>query len=156
MLKEVKGDLLAMAMSNDFDVIIHGCNCFHTMGGGIARSIRDTFPEAYRADRINSIYGDKAKLGTFTSAMINRPEDGIHFTIVNAYTQYSMAMKGEDVFEYEAFDDVLHLVNRVFPGMRIGIPLVGCGLAGGGEPRIRAIMEKHAERMDLTLVVFQP
>jgi O-acetyl-ADP-ribose deacetylase (regulator of RNase III) len=153
MLKEVKGDLLAMAMSNDFDVIIHGCNCFHTMGGGIARLIRDDFPEAYVADVTLTVRGDHKKLGTYTHANVARQQHGIYFTIINAYTQFGFS-RGEDVFEYEAFDRVLKQVAADYPGKRIGIPLIGCGLAGGDEARVRAIMEKHAEHMDLTLVLF--
>jgi O-acetyl-ADP-ribose deacetylase (regulator of RNase III) len=154
MLKEVQGDLIAMAMEGKFDVIIHGCNCFHTMGGGIARTIRDNFPEAYEAD-CDTLYGDRAKLGLFSYAEHCGLETS--FTIVNAYTQYGFASRAQpDVFEYEAFDRVLGLINRKFQGARVGIPLIGAGLAGGDEKRIRATMEKHAKRMDLTLVVFQP
>ena len=32
----VKGDLIKSAKEGQFDVIIHGCNCFNTMGAGIA------------------------------------------------------------------------------------------------------------------------
>lgn len=35
-----QGDLIERAENGDFDVIIQGCNCFHTMGAGIAKSIR--------------------------------------------------------------------------------------------------------------------
>ena len=60
-MKIVAGDLLQLALDDHFDVIIHGCNCFCTMGAGIAASIRLEFPEALSADadtkkgiRINS------------------------------------------------------------------------------------------------------
>lgn len=33
---EVHGDLL----TSDCDLVIHCCNCFHTMGAGIAKSIK--------------------------------------------------------------------------------------------------------------------
>lgn len=32
----VKGDLIKLALKGEFDVITHGCNCFCTMGAGIA------------------------------------------------------------------------------------------------------------------------
>lgn len=35
-MKTIKGDLIQLALANEFDVIIHGCNCFCTMGKGIA------------------------------------------------------------------------------------------------------------------------
>lgn len=49
-MKEVNGDLIRMAMEGQFDVFIHGCNCYCQMGKGIALSIKDKFPEAYKAD----------------------------------------------------------------------------------------------------------
>ena len=36
----IKGDLL----KSDVPAIIHQCNCFHTMGGGIAVQIASKYP----------------------------------------------------------------------------------------------------------------
>ena len=38
-LETVKGNLITMAKKGELDIIVHGCNCFHTMGGGIAAEI---------------------------------------------------------------------------------------------------------------------
>ncbi len=35
-LNIINGDLIDLAKNGNFDVIIHGCNCFRTMGVGIA------------------------------------------------------------------------------------------------------------------------
>ena len=45
-----KGDLIQKARAGEFDVIVHGCNCFCTMGAGIAKTIKQVFPAAYLAD----------------------------------------------------------------------------------------------------------
>lgn len=60
-MKEIDGDLIALAREGHFDLIAHGCNCFCTMGARIARGIRAAFPEAYEAD-LNTKKGDRAKL----------------------------------------------------------------------------------------------
>ena len=39
-LKHTKGNLLDLAEAGEFDIVVQGCNCFNTMGGGIAREIR--------------------------------------------------------------------------------------------------------------------
>jgi len=39
----VKGDLIKFALKGYFDVITHGCNCFCTMGSGIAVPMAKTF-----------------------------------------------------------------------------------------------------------------
>jgi len=48
--EERVGDLLDLASNGELDVIIHGCNCFNTMGAGIAKLIKSRWPEAYQAD----------------------------------------------------------------------------------------------------------
>ena len=80
-MKVIKGDLIQLALEGKFDVIVHGANCQNTMGKGIAKSIKETFPEAYQSD-LETKKGDINKLGGFTVAKINN----LH--IVNAYTQY--------------------------------------------------------------------
>ena len=80
-IKTVKGNLLQMFKDREFDVIVHGCNCFHIMGAGIAGQISKQYPQAYESDK-RSTNGDRSKLGKYTIAMV---PDGL---IVNAYTQY--------------------------------------------------------------------
>ncbi len=111
-MKIVKGDLLWLGRSGIFDVIIHGCNCFNTMGAGIARTVKIQFPEAYLVD-LTAERGTMEKLGTYTCAVVDcYPDDhadtsgrsisgiscdsnGIRhhkLTVVNAYTQWRPAM----------------------------------------------------------------
>ena len=40
-MKTRLGDLIEMAVCGDFNLIAHGCNCFCTMGAGIAKGIRE-------------------------------------------------------------------------------------------------------------------
>ena len=93
-LKRVKGNLLDLAEAGEFDVVVQGCNCWNTMGGGIAKEIASRYPQALLADN-ETVKGDYNKLGNYTIARANVAE----FDIVNAYTQFNMST-GEDVFEY--------------------------------------------------------
>lgn len=151
MLKIIHGDLIKLALSGDFDVIVHGCNCFNTMGAGIAKTIKQTFPEAYRAD-LNTAKGSKSKLGTYTKAICN------NVTIINAYTQHGYWGKNNpDLFEYNVFSKILKSLKTEFTGKRFGFPLIGCGLAGGNEDQIIGMLETElADTEDVTLVLFQP
>ena len=126
-MKVIKGDLIKHAIDGKFDVIIHGCNCFCTMGAGIAKQIKNEFPEAYNAD-LNTTKGDKNKLGTISSAAINK--NGIILTVVNGYTQYNWRGSGILV-DYDAIRSVFKHVKLIYSGMRIGYPKIGAGLAGG-------------------------
>jgi O-acetyl-ADP-ribose deacetylase (regulator of RNase III) len=141
-MKTVKGDLLALAKEGKFDIIVQGCNCHNVMGAGLAKQIRDEFPDAWLADQ-QTLKGDKNKLGHYSIGM------GGRLVIINAYTQYNTASKaGEDVFDYHACYEVLQKLSERFGKWRIGLPLIGMGLAGGDPVRIMAMLEDFAARMD--------
>ncbi len=153
-LKHVKGNLLDLAEAGLFDIVVQGCNCFNTMGGGIAREIRERYPVAASVD-METVNGDYRKLGTWTECDAGETN---RFTIVNAYTQYNMS-QGTDVFEYTAFQLILEKLAFVYPGKRIGLPYIGMGLAGGDRDTIIPMIRDFAERVVLeggtvTLVEF--
>ncbi len=141
------GDLLEFAINGNFDVIIHGCNCFCSMGAGIARSIAERFPEAYIADQ-RTIIGDRSKLGTYTSVTIN------NLKIINAYTQYDCG--GPKPIDYNAVETVFTKLNYdLAPALKIGIPLIGAGLAGGDWNTIQSIINRVTPNLNITVVHFQ-
>jgi O-acetyl-ADP-ribose deacetylase (regulator of RNase III) len=157
MLKHTKGNLLDLAEASLFDVVVQGCNCFNTMGGGIAREIAERYPEVAHMDS-KTQRGDYNKLGNWTSEVVIRKNGSVEFDIVNAYTQYNMST-GEDVFEYTAFQLILEKLTFVYPGKRFGLPYIGMGLAGGDKAVIMPMIGWFAERVALeggtvTLVEF--
>ena len=143
--KEIKGDLIALAKNGHFDVIIHGCNCFNVMGAGIAKQIREHFPEAYLADK-RSVKGSKSKLGTYTYSLGS-------VIVINAYTQYRPRRGAVD---YEAIQQVFKKLNsaKVLYGASIGIPLIGCGLAGGNWHKVKQIINEATPDLNITLVKY--
>ena len=159
MLKHAKGNLLDLAEAGEFDVLVQGCNCFNTMGGGIAREIRERYPNVAQVDA-ETDRGDYMKLGTWTEAhAMHEHPDGHWFTVVNAYTQYAMS-KGEDVFEYTAFQLILQKLVHSYGDKRIGIPYIGMGLAGGDRDIIIPMIEWFAEQVSarggsVTLVSYE-
>ena len=108
-MQRIKGDLIKLAIKGDFDVIIHGCNCFCTMGAGIALTIKKVFPEAYQAD-LQTNKGDKEKLGNYTSATIHR--NGHQITVINAYTQYHYRGPGNKA-DYNAIKVFLNARSKI-------------------------------------------
>lgn len=151
-MKIIKGDLIKLALDGKFDVIVHGCNCFCVMGLGIAKTMKETFPEAYQAD-LSTRKGDKSKLGSYTSATVKCQNNPI--TIVNAYTQFNYRGRGVRV-DYEAMRSVFAAIQKDFSGLRIGYPLIGAGLAGGDWAVIAEIIEDELEGEDHTLVEYVP
>jgi len=155
MLKHAKGNLIDMAEKGHFHIIVHGCNCFNTMGSGIAHEIRIRYPEAYEADTQYGRAGDYNKLGNY-SVML-----GKRFNIINAYTQYRFNTKDkiEDVFEYTSFEMILQKLAHQYPHCNFGFPYIGMGLAGGNKEKIIAMLEDFAKKVSIqggsaTLVEF--
>ena len=148
-MKIIKGDIIKLALAGQFDVIVHGCNCFHTMGAGIAKQIRTAFPDAYEVDLMTK-YGDKSKLGTYSMAHIYQYD----LIILNAYTQYYFSGSGRKV-HYSAIKSVFEAIKNQYSGKRIGYPKIGAGLAGGDWAIISDIIEEELEGEDHTLVVYR-
>ena len=161
-MKTIKGDLIKLAEQGEFDVIVHGCNCFHAMGGGIAKQLADKYPQVEEADNQTKV-GDYSKLGKCSQAEV---VVGDHlFFVINAYTQYRWSY-GVDVFEYAAFQGFLNnftiaiTAEKTSPKWKIGFPMIGAGLAGGDWSRISKMIENFSERLtdfaDVTIVEYQP
>lgn len=158
MLNIVSGDLVDMAKNGVFDVIFHGCNCFHTMGGGIARQIKREFPQAYEAD-LNTLHADPNKIGTVSVAQTS---GGLQ--IVNCYTQYKFGTTQKHFIESALqviLDKTVLILNESKPPTRLhyGFPLIGCGLAGGDSEVVTEMLTKFAERVaeyaTVTLVLYE-
>lgn len=149
-MKIIKGDIIKLAQQGQFDVIVHGCNCFCTMGSGIAKAVKSCFPIAFQVD-LKTQKGEKAKLGTYSSATVET--DNGQLTIINAYTQFNWRGNGRKA-DYDAIRKVFSQLKSNYSGKRIGFPRIGAGLAGGEWPVISQIIERELCDEDYTLVEF--
>ena len=153
-MNEIKGDLIEMALEGHFDVITHGCNCFCTMGAGIAPQIKEAFPDAWQADS-GTRRGDIMKLGCYTYADIEIKDRG-WLTVVNSYTQYNYGRNHEDgdekPIDYDALRLALRKINKNYSKKSIGLPKIGAGLAGGDWKLIKSKIEIELKDMDVTIV----
>lgn len=147
-MKCIKGDLIQLAREGQFDLIIHGCNCFCTMGAGIAKQIRAYFPKAWEAD-LATESGDRSKLGTYSKACVATPYGKLY--VINAYTQYHYSGNGVLV-DYDAITKIFTSLKRRFSGSRMGYPKIGAGLAKGDWNIISEIIDSALTGEDHTLV----
>jgi len=148
----IEGNLIEMADSGEFDAIMHGCNCFCTMGAGIAKNIRDRWPEVYDIDR-QTVRGATDKLGKFTFAVVKTRANTI-LTVFNLYTQYRYGMKYGPPFDYDAFTNALRGLKPLFVGENytVGMPMIGAGLAGGDWRIISEIIEEEFQNVNYNIV----
>lgn len=148
----VEGDLIALADEGAFDVIIHGCNCQNAMGEGFAKHLVSRWPEALEADR-RTVKGDKDKLGDYTSIMVDTHAGMNALQIVNGYTQYYWGRDPETCYvDYESLRKLFIKLNRALSGKRIGIPMIGAGLANGEWYVIDRLIHESAPDLDITVI----
>lgn len=148
-MKYIEGDLIQLAKNGKFDVIVHGCNCFNTMGAGIAKMIKENFIGAWKADQ-KTKKGDKSKLGNYTSYI--KSQNGKTLRIINAYTQYTYG--GKSPVDYDAIRECFKKINSRYKGKKVGIPKIGAGLAGGNWKQIEKIIDEEAKDLKLTCVIY--
>lgn len=157
-MKSDSGDLIALALQGEFDVIIHGCNCFNKMGAGFARDVRIHFPEAYAAD-LKTKYGDPNKLGTISFAKVVRAakQGDVNFIgsffVVNAYTQFNYGAMHHE-FDYNALRNAFKAVKKEFTGLRIGYPMIGSGLGKGDWSMISRVIDEELDGEDHTVIIY--
>ena len=136
----------------------HQCNCFHTMGSGIAKYIREAYPQAYDAD-LQTKYMSRAKLGTFSLARVPVKDKPDNF-IYNIYSQYEYGSPTERHTSYDALVDGVTAVRSHALENDIellGLPQnIGCRLGGGNWNIVEAILrEIFAGDKSLSLVICQ-
>jgi O-acetyl-ADP-ribose deacetylase (regulator of RNase III) len=136
--------------------IAHSCNCQNVMGAGIAKQIKDRYPQAFEADaeRWSNEYNDggnwRCQIGDYSKAVIETQWTHLpHATIYNLYTQSGYSTKERQV-NYEYFwkalkamqEDLLFNQHELNIRQVVGLPYgISCGLAGGNWKIIKAIIE---------------
>lgn len=144
----IEGNLLDLFETQKMDILVHGCNCFHTMGAGIAKQIKWKYKEAYTADLQQTKKGDRSKLGTYSIAWINESQ-----CILNAYTQYHFT--GSKPVDYDAIRSVFRMIDQNFQNKVIGIPKIGAGLAQGNWNTIQTIIEEETHGNRIICVLYK-
>lgn len=143
MVHYVKGNLL----DSNCDYICHQVNCQGVMGSGIAKQIRERWPEVYESymDTWSGYveymgYDSCRLLGKVDFAPINDSKQ----EVINMFCQDKCGYDGHRYTSYDAFATALHNITyRTDKGATIGFPKnIGCGLGGGNWKVISALIEE--------------
>jgi len=149
----IKGDMVLSYKNNELDAYAHQCNCFCTMSKGIAPLLAKVNSEVRRVDNSTTV-GDRNKLGNISIA------EG-ESTLYNVYGQYHWSKYKESYggnTDYNALRQGLCNVKLHMYGndlLSLGLPLIGCGLAGGDWDNVVYPMIKEIfEDSDIYVTVF--
>ena len=148
-LQYIIGDIIEAASSGGYDVLAHGCNCFSTMGAGVARVISRAYPDALKVDR-ESPLTPQEKFGTCTIAKCG----DIH--VANLYTQYNYGTHHQQV-DYNQLSSAFYQLSKWISSTdkprstHVLIPRIGVGLGGGDWDIISDIIEHRLRHYLVTV-----
>lgn len=150
---EINGNLITLAKEGYFDVIAHGCNCFSTMGAGIAPQMAKEFGcDKFKMERLTPHSFNKLGCIDFEGIKVSNKRFKILY-VVNAYTQFNYkTIKNEKPIDYIALIMCFKKMNKIFSGRHIGLPHIGCGLAGGDIKKVKYLIKKYFADCKVTLV----
>ena len=123
-MKYIQGDLIQMFKENQFDYLLHQCNCFNS-DAGFARALFNEYPDAKPLSQYSDAH---VRFGTNDYKLT---PNGI---IVNMFSQFNpggCTRTGIDsfIFRIKALELCLKEVNNLQGLFKIGMPLVASGLA---------------------------
>ena len=144
-------------------VMIHGCNSKSKMGSGVAKQVKEIYPEAFESyeeflfKRITE-YANPKTLGLINPVPVpKKPECGIRY-ILNAITQDNYGQeKHVRYVSYDAVDEVMSRTSIWLDAMNINqlaMPQIGAGLGNGHWPVIKEIVQHRLNHVEVTVYMW--
>lgn len=128
--------------------ILHGCNAMGRMASGVAKAIREKYPEVYKEYR-ELYYKSGLKVGDVQFVSCN---DGK--VVINGITQHFFGRDGKLYLDYNGLEEIIDFINRVIPiDSCIAMPKIGARLAGGDWNIISEIIERVSTRFQPVVYV---
>jgi O-acetyl-ADP-ribose deacetylase (regulator of RNase III) len=160
-----KGDLLSVTNG----IIVHGCNCQGVMGSGVAKAIRDKWPDVYDSyvtyhkSSGNLFLGDVVTVSPYSLEDLDKhvnyytgdlPENTI---VVNAMTQYNYGRDPNVIYvDYDAVEACFARVRLLArdSNLPVHFPMIGAGLGNGDWNEIvsrikKGLGDEHFEKATL-------
>ena len=141
MLHFINGNLV----DSNINIMVHQCNCFATMGSGIASQIASKYPEVKEAD--SKYCHDNGSRNIFGTLLALKLHDERY--CVNFYSQFRYGRERRHT-DYGAFkaclDNLAARLNNSPSFLTVGFPFnIGCGLAGGDWSVILPMIQQFAD-----------
>jgi O-acetyl-ADP-ribose deacetylase (regulator of RNase III) len=157
MIRYVDGDIFEYISTGEYDMFIHGCNCLHTMGSGVALGAKRFCPALYEVDKQTTEYGSRDKLGMMSTVIMQN--NGTPVIMANGYTQFDWrhGRNGEVPVDLDAIRKLFKNLNTPqYSDLAIIIPKIGAGRAGGKWEDIESIILEVSPDIDITVVNYVP
>ena len=157
MIKHEIGDMFA----SDVNVFVHQVNCKGIMGSGVAKQVRDLFPDSY--SEYKRICRDESYKDVLLGGVTAVPEfyAGRKVYVANLFAQNEYGRDKRCYTDYDAFrkslmllrDNTLPIIERdIGSKPKIAMPYrIGCDRGGGDWNTVYRIIEEELGDYDVTL-----
>ena len=138
------------------DAIAHVCNCQGVMGSGIAKTIKERYPQAFNEYRKHEETRGLT-LGSVSVAKFNT-HDGSKL-VLNLHAQEFYGTDGKRYLDYEAMYECLiearHWLN-FYDIKSLGVPYnMGCDRAGGSWTIVEAMIKAVFAKSDILILAIK-
>lgn len=142
-----KEELINFATNHGVDVVVHGCNARGKMNSGVAKAIRERWPEAY-----DYYMSHDKNLGGCQIVRLARSDSCVQY-VVNAITQEYYGYDGAKYASYDAVDECMRKLADYFrkSAFTIAMPRIGCGRGGLEWTVVKEIIQHRLSNRMFTL-----
>lgn len=137
----VDGDIF----KSNADVIVHQVNCQGVMGSGVAKQVREKYPNVFEA------YQKRCRdtLNPLGHTLCVEAPDGT--VIANLFAQNKYGYDGKRYTDYEALGECLKELRAECLGKVVAIPyLMSCARGGGDWDKVSKMIEESLAGCDVT------
>lgn len=161
-VKVIIGDMVESFRNNELDSYAHQCNCFCRMGRGIAPLLAKEDPNVRSVDNKTTV-GDRDKLGTYSVSETEGRSKVFNIYGQYHWSKYKVAPNRNTDYDalYRGLFAVMETLHKeqydydIKRQMTLGLPLIGCGLAGGDwEGVVYPMIKELFERSGIDVTIF--
>lgn len=144
-------------------MILHGCNSRGVMGSGVAKTIKEKWPQVYAqyytyCKKYTDDYGDHVPVGTVIFTDLD-PREGYANTrfVANCITQESYGADGRKYASYEGLVTCLMRVRKmceIWSIDAVALPPIGCGLGGLDRSVVYPLVQEIFGEHDILATVY--
>lgn len=158
---EMQGDIMSPNRTGQEVLVCHQVNCMGVMGAGLAKQLRDLFPQMYQSYKaLCDRTPDKhTLLGQIDTYPVNY--NGYDYTIVSIFGQERYG-RGGRFTDYNALRKAFQTIHGMASPLparvstRVRIPYrLGCGLAGGDWNVVMSIIQEELLDHDIIVEIWK-